>query len=299
MRVAITGGTGFLGRYVAEAIKNEGMVPVIITRTEPNDLDCLDEYCVTDYTEENLTKVLEDIDAVVHLAAKRATDSKIDSYKENEIITQNLYNACCRVDVKNIVYASTISVYSKKECLPWNEGQLPDPYSLYGISKLGCEYIGNLYSKKGLKIKNLRLAHLFGFNEKNNYMINKFFRQAHNKKQLMLDAKGVALREFLYAKDAASAIVCALKKEDLSGTLNIGSEEALTNQQVAETINKVFNNEGNLVIGEDLNEGITSSFMSSKKAEDILGYRAKYSFESAVKEISCLMEEMEDVPILY
>ena len=129
-------------------------------------------------------------------------------------------------------------------------------------------------------------------------MINKFFRQAHNKQQLMLNAKGVATREFLYARDAASAIVCALRKEDLSDTFNIGSEEALNNQQVAETINEAFNNKGNLTIGEDLNEGITSSFMSSKRAEGLLGYKAQYSFESAVKEISSLMEEMEDVPIL-
>ena len=136
MRVAITGGTGFLGRYVVEAIKSEGMVPVIITRKVPNELEYLDEYCVTNYTEESLTKILEGIDAVVHLAAKRATDSRIGSYKENEIITQNLYNACCKVDVKNVVYASTISVYSKEDCLPWKEEHLPVPYSLYGISKL-------------------------------------------------------------------------------------------------------------------------------------------------------------------
>src|SRR5699024_4529954 len=145
------------------------------------------------------------------------------------------------LDITNIVYASTISVYSNTDLLPWTEKQIPAPYLMYGVSKLTNEHIGNIYStKRNMYIKNLRLAHLFGFNEKNNYMINRFFRQAFHREQLVLNAKSVAKREFLYAKDSAKAILCALKQKSISGTFNIGSGEALTNYEVANKINKVF-----------------------------------------------------------
>ena len=113
---------------------------------------------------------------------------------------------------------------------------------MYGVSKFSCELIGNIYNKKyNMNIKNLRLAHLYGFNEKNNYMINKFMRQAFNNQPLKLNSLGVK-REFLYAKDAASAIVMAISKSDIFGTYNVGSEESLNNYEVANSINNIFEN---------------------------------------------------------
>lgn len=172
---------------------------------------------------------------------------------------------------------------------------------MYGVSKLANEYIGNIYSEnKGLFVKNLRLAHLFGFNEKNNYMINRFFRQAFHGEKLVINGKSIAKREFLYAKDAAKAIVSSLKKYDLSGTFNIGSEEAFTNYEVAKIINSVFGNDGNLLINNpNSDEGIYSSYMDSSKARAILNFSPDYTFIKALNEIYKLMRGLDDVPLWY
>lgn len=301
MKIAITGGSGFLGGYVVEKLKSEKYNPIIFTRKKIFEIENGCEYRVTDYSKQDLVEKLADIDAVVHLAAKRGSQGKISEFHDNEILTQNLYEACYERSILNIVFASTISVYSDQNTLPWTEKDLPASKLMYGVSKLVNEYIGNIYSEKGgLFIKNLRLAHIFGFNEKNNYMINRFMRQAFHRETLVVRGKSMAKREFLYAKDAAKAIVNALQKHDLSGTFNIGSGEAFTNLEVAEIINRVFDNKGNICLQDpEGDEGIESSYMDSSKSKEILEFSPSYTFESALKEIYVLMRRLDNVPLWY
>lgn len=302
MKVAITGGTGFLGKYVADLLNEEGYQPVILSRKNSQlESDSYFEVRSTDYSEFSLLNILKDVNAVVHLAATRGNQSKISEFQENEELTQNLYEACLKLGITNIVYASTISVYSDELLLPWSEEQIPAPYLMYGVSKLCCEFIGNIYSSKHkLRVKNLRFAHLYGFNEKNNYMINLFFRKAYHSQELVLHTNGSARREFLYAKDAAKSILFALKKDKIAGTFNIGSGEALTNYEVAQLINTAFNNSGNLkVLDPNEKESINSSYMLSTKAKNELNFTIDYGLSDAAVEIFKLMKELDDVPIFY
>lgn len=297
MKVAITGGTGFLGKNVISLLKEKEIDIKVLSRN----IEIKDFCYKTNYSKEDLINSLKDITAVIHLAASRGSQGEIKEFHNNEVLTQNLYDACVELNIKNVVYASTISVYSSAEELPWKEKNIPRPSSMYGISKVVCEQIGNLYSeKKGLKVKNLRLAHLYGFNEKNNYMINKFFRQAYNEQELVLDSKSEAKREFLYVKDAANAVYKALMTYEYTGTLNIGTQDQLTNIEVAKNINEVFNNNGNLTItNPNKIENIQSSYMDSSEAEKKIGFIPTYKFNEALKDIYILMEELENVPIFY
>ncbi|MEB6548870.1 NAD(P)-dependent oxidoreductase [Heyndrickxia sporothermodurans] len=301
MKIAITGGSGFLGKYLVERIKNENHKPVILSRREIDKLQTGYESRLTDYSKTNLLEKLLDIDAVIHLAAKRGSQGKISEFHDNEILTQNLYDACFELNITNIVYASSISVYSDEKLLPWKEEQIPTPELMYGVSKLTNEYLGNIYSrKKGMYIKNLRFAHLYGFNEKNNYMINRFFRQAFHREQLVLNTKSVAKREFLYAKDAAKAVICALKKDSTSGTYNVGSGEALTNYEVAVKINTIFGNANNLIVKDpDANEAIHPSYMDNSKAKIMLNFSPDYTFSTALSEIYTMMRGLDNVPLWY
>ena len=124
MKIAILGGSGFLGKYVVEEILKNGHTPIILTRR-----GIKNEYesRITDYSKEDLMIKLKDIDAVVHLAAKRGSQGLISEFYDNEVLTQNLYEACYEMNIKNIVYASTISVYSDEKYLPWTEDNVPQP----------------------------------------------------------------------------------------------------------------------------------------------------------------------------
>lgn len=298
MRVAITGGSGFIGQYLCQELFESGLTPVILTRKSSGNEKY--EVIETNYTFEDLENKLTRIDSLVHLASKRGSQGKILEFHENEVLTQTIFDVCSKLNIKNIVNASTISVYSDQTELPWNENSSIKPDLMYGISKFTNECIANVYSEKyQLNIKNLRIAHVFGFNEKNNYMINKFMRQAYNKKMLQLNVPGEAKREFIYAKDVAKAIKLALHHPK-SGTFNIGTGYALTNEEVALSINEVFQNFGMLeILDVSGKEDIKSSYMTSQEALKVLDFTPSYSIEEALEEIYKQMEELEHVPELY
>jgi UDP-glucose 4-epimerase len=296
MKVAITGGSGLLGRHFINYLhKCSHYTPIIISRRNCEDL-YKTEVRVTDYSIKSLTDSLVDIDAVVHLAAHRGNSNSIQDYQDNFLITQNLYESISINKIKNIVFASTIAVYSQDELLPWTELSLPEPISAYGISKLSGEYLGHIYAKQfKLQIKNLRFPPVFGFNSEENLkdrMINKFIMQAWEKEQLLLFSNPLVKREFLYVADAAKALFLAIDAEFLTGTYNTGSGETYTNLEIAQIINKAFENEGNIVVEDRKEIAIQSSFMNSSKAKNELGFEASYSLFNAMQEI---YKEMRNV----
>ncbi len=292
MRVAITGGSGFLGREVVSLIEKEKVHTPVVLGRNPSDGSKEYEYKQTDYSVDNLNAVLGDMDAVVHLAAIRGANGSIEDFHHNEIITENLFKSCVNTGIKNIVISSSIAVYSDVSRIPWDEEQLPSPKTIYGISKLVCEYLSHLYMKKhGLKVKSLRLAQILGDGERKGHMMNTFIDSAFEKRQLKVIGKSLAAREYVYVKDAARAILQAVAQPDVNGVFNIGSGQALTNLEIARLVNKCFHNEGNLDYNPSVSEEIESSLMDSSKAGNILGYNARFSICEALNDIKSIMQE--------
>lgn len=292
MKVAITGGNGFLAGYVIEAFVQSNYEIVVLTRKNGERQGIT--YTPTDYSYQDLFQKTKGCDAIVHLASTRKIYDNLSDYYPEINMTQALYDAAKDNDIGNIIYASSISVYSGST-LPYNEEQLTCPTSMYGLSKVIGEQIGLQYNVKyGMKIKNLRLAHLYGANENNNYMINIFFRKAFSHEQITVNSKGIAKREFLYAKDAASAILIGLSKSSLAGTFNIGSNEYLTNQEVGEIICSVMSPDMSVKVGNE-SETIHSSFMCNNKAKEKIGYIPNYTLKKAAEEIQKQMIIAQDV----
>lgn len=282
MKVVITGGNGFLAGYVIDAFVQEKYEIVILARKNGERKGIT--YTLTDYTYQDLIQKTKGCDAIVHLASTRKIYDNLSDYYPEINMTQALYDAAKDNGIGNIIYASSISVYSGG-MLPYSEEQLICPNSMYGLSKVIGEQIGLQYNAKyGMKIKNFRFAHIYGANENNNYMINVFFKKAFSKEQIIVNSKGIAKREFLYAKDAASAILTGLSKSDLEGTFNIGSNDYLTNQEVGEIICSVMSPDMRVIVGCEL-ETIHSSFMCNKNAMEKMGYFPKYTLKRATEEI--------------
>lgn len=284
MKVAITGGSGFLGKEVISALEHDASyIPVIIGKGKVNETN--HEYRTTDYSRENLKTVLTDIKAVIHLAAKRGTGGNIADYHTNINITNNLYESCTELGITNIVFSSTISIYSDVSKMPWSEESLPSTKTFYSVSKLACEHIGNIFHKNhGLNIKSLRIAQILGEGEIKG-MLNTFIDNAFEKRILKVTGKSVAKREFVYVKDVARAVILALKKDSVHGSFNIGSKASYSNYEIATMVNDVFDNKGNLFYDESIRETIESSLMDSSKAGKELGYLPQYSLKEALKDI--------------
>lgn len=295
MRVVVTGASGLVGTYLQELLKYTGIECVALSRSKK------EGYVQTDYSVDSLTSILEEKDALVHLAANRSSSRLLSDFTEDMTATQNLYEVAREKNIANIVFASSISVYSDVTELPWSETSKVQPVSTYGIVKRTLELLGEKYNRDyEMNIKNLRLAHLFGPGEQNNYMINLFFRKALNKQQLALNTQSTSKREFLYVKDACEAILHALKHPTESGSYNVGSTIQLTNYEVASEINTVFENQGNLLVKDESQpDNVKPSIMSSEAFRTTFGSQNHYTFNSALQEIKEDLERLEHVPEFY
>lgn len=291
MIIAITGSNGFIASHLINEIKNiEGGYKLKLIDIMPNTLNYQYEYFKTNYSIDELKKILKNVDAVIHLAARRGKEDNLNYFYDNIRITENIYFACASLNIKNIVFSSSISVYSDQNNLPWREYQAIQPVSFYGISKAVCEFMSELYNKKhNLNIKSLRIAPVYGIRNDGNFMIDIFIRKAIKKEKLIVIGKSIARREYIYVKDVVNAILISLKKSEQKGIFNIGSGEALTNLEVANYICDVFANKYDVEYLENEDEQIESSYMDSSKAKELLGFYPRFSFKDGLLDIKrCL-----------
>lgn len=303
MKVVITGASGFIGTQLQNHLKKSTLCEyqvISLVRT-------YGEKYYTDYSLDSLVAYMDGADVVVHLAAKRGSGIFFNEYVENINLTERVAIAAKSSRVKKVIYASSISVYSDQKSLPWNESQIITPKNLYGLSKyIGEEIIHMNLKNTKTQFFALRLAHVFGANEKNNYMINLFIRQAFLGKTLLVNNLTDDLREFVFVEDVLDAIEsCILFSKNTKQfyTMNIGSDNRLSNIQVAKKITEIFNSPRPEVVvnpnssKKRINEK-DESFMDSSLAKELLQYKST-EFSIALNKIKKMMEGTDDIQEIY
>jgi UDP-glucose 4-epimerase len=170
----VTGGAGFIGSHIAEALVSEGHGVRVLDnlstgkrenlRTFNNGITLI-EGDIRDA--EVVANAVRGVDYVIHQAALASVPRSIeDPSSTNEVNVQgtlNLLESARKGSVKRFVYASSSSVYGDSEVLPKTEAMFPEPKSPYAVSKLAGEYYCGVYSKiHGLPTVSLRYFNVFG-----------------------------------------------------------------------------------------------------------------------------------------
>lgn len=274
----MTGATGLIGSALVKAISETAEV-IGLTRGVG-----IDRLIHTDYSIESLTGIFEQANIVVHLAAIRGKENDYIHFMDNAVLTENILKAAVQAKVGRIIYMSSIAVYSDANLVPWTEDQPVQPQTFYGLSKIAGEYLCGLYSRKGLSYTIFRCGIVLGITN-NNRMTDVFIRNAAERKPLTIRGKSLAKRDFIYLKDVVDGLCWGVFEErNVNQIYNLGSGNAYTNLQVAEEINHVFGNNGNLIYLEDCSEGIEDSRMDSSKLRDA-GFQCKYNLTNALNDI--------------
>ena len=216
-------------------------------------------------------------------AKKYEPNEQISDYFTSINLSDNLFSACAVLNITNIVFLSSRTVYGVNPKIPWKEEIETSPSTFYGISKVTVEKLAEYYNNKyDLKIKTLRLAQIIGFGEREGYMIITFLNQAIHKKRLQLWGKGKGSRDYIYVKDVCIAIEKSLKNDKINGIFNIGSNKSTSHREFAEVINDVFNNEGNLEFIENIEEDKSAFLMNSNKAALELDWNPQWNIRDAL-----------------
>lgn len=225
-KILVTGGNGFLGRYVVSSLKSYGATNILVPRSAEYDL----------LERSNCQLLVRGVELVIHLAAQVGGIGYINEHPgemfyKNAVMGIELLEAARQANVKKFVSIGTACEYPEVLPLPLKEDDLWNGYpedttAPYGLAKKMLMVQGNAYKKQyGFNVIHLIPVNLYGpgdnFSSTSAHVIPALIKkiidaQSGNKKSVEVWGSGSATREFLYVKDAAEAVVqAALKYNDI------------------------------------------------------------------------------------
>jgi UDP-glucose 4-epimerase len=182
---------------------------------------------------------------VFHLAAqagvRKSWGRDFEIYTVNNVeATQRLLEACTRVTLEKIVYASSSSVYGDDTAMPMREDMMLQPVSPYGVTKLAAEQLCYLYHVNfGLPTVSLRYFTVYGPRQRPDMGFHKFLRAAILGQPITVYGDGEQTRDFTYVHDAVTATVAAATRGVPSRVYNVGGGSRVTVNEVLEMVGRV------------------------------------------------------------
>lgn len=299
----VTGGAGFIGSNLCEAILNMGYTVRCLDNLSTGKKENVDMFLDNPrYTFiegdirdlETCMSACEGVDYVLNQAAWGSVPRSIEMplfYEEVNIRgTLNMMEAARQQGVKKFVYASSSSVYGDHPVLPKVEGQEGNLLSPYALTKRVDEEYGKLYTKLyGLDTYGLRYFNVFGRRQNPDgayaAVIPKFIKQLLHGEVPTINGDGKQSRDFTYIDNVIEAnLKACLASHDAAGqafNIAFGGREYLINIYYGLTEALGIDVEPNF--GPDRAGDIKHSNADINKAKNLLGYDPDWSFEKGIK----------------
>ncbi len=250
MKVIVTGGAGFIGSHIAEALIKEKHEVIVIDNLETGSKDNLPKgtkFCnadIQDFDKVHEIFKKEKPDAVFHLAAQINVRSSIENPMKDAEVNMlgviSILEAMSRNGVKKIIFSSSAAVYGDPVFLPVSESHPLNPKSPYGLSKAGAEEYIKWYEKnKGIEYVILRYANVYGPRQGYKGEAGVIFLFANlllQKKTPTIFGDGKQTRDFIFVDDVVSANLSALKIKGKSKIFNIGTGTEITLNELYEKL---------------------------------------------------------------
>lgn len=292
-RVVITGGAGFLGKYIIEKLKILKPKMIFIPRSKDYDLR---KYHVC-------KKVFEKADYVIHLAANVGgigynQDHPSELFFDNMLIGVNCLKAAFEAKVNKFVSIGTICSYPKYTKVPFREEELWNGYpeetnAPYGLAKKML-IVGSkaLHDQFGFNAINLLQVNLYGpgdnFDPKSSHVIPALIRKFVEAKKndspsVTIWGTGKATREFLYVEDAAGGIILATERYNNPEPVNLGAGFEISIKKLTEKIQKITGYKGKIVWDRTKPDGQPRRMLDISKAKRLFGFSAKTKFDKGLQ----------------
>jgi len=235
MKILVTGATGFIGRYLVEALARENHEVSALVR-ETSKVDFLKqrgiECIIGDVSvERSLRPVLgRTFDAVFHCAGYVKNDDWKKLHRVNVVGTENICSLCLKLGVERLVSLSSVAVVSGNDAPVLTEDLAYNATNLYGYSKLDAESKVVESRKNGLRVAIVRPCMVYGLGEPHAMDKITFFLKH---RLLPLIGDGKAKWHLGYVENIVDAMLLALKKEEaLQGSFFAADEEILTVKEI-------------------------------------------------------------------
>ncbi len=294
MRAVVTGGAGFIGSHLTDALLTNGYKVIVIDDLISGDKKNINphaKFINKNILSGDLSSEFSDVDTVFHLAAdpnvRTSAENPKASFDINVLGTFNILEACRAREIKQIVFTSTSTVYGQAKKLPTPENYPCEPISNYGASKLACEgYISSYAHTYGIKGTVLRFANIFGPRSTHGIMYDFYNKLKRNPNEMEILGNGKQEKSYLYIDDCIEAMLVATQKQkEIYSVFNVGSEETHSVNQVARVMCKILNLKPKFTYTgtpEGWKGDVTKMLLDVKKLKKI-GWKEKTSFEDGVE----------------
>jgi UDP-glucuronate 4-epimerase len=304
MKVLVTGGAGFIGSHMVDALLTDGHTVSVI--------DDFNDFYDPKIKRKNLDPVLDDIrlhsidirdkdavlstfsverpDAVLHLAARAGVRPSIESpelYLATNINgTFHLLEAAKEYGVKRFVFASSSSVYGASGVAPFREDQvLNQTLSPYASTKLACEHLCSHYSYLyQIGVICLRFFTVYGPRQRPDLAIHRFTDLIYRGKPIDVYGDGTARRDFTYIEDIVQGVVASINHDGAPFDIfNLGESEPIELREVIAKIETTLEKKATINTLPPVPGDMPATYADISKARRLLGYAPTTPIQSGLR----------------
>jgi len=305
VRILITGGAGFIGSHVAEALLREGH--------EISIADDLNDFYSPAQKEENLSAircsgpvefyrvdirddsaVREVFDAgrpdlVVHLAARAGVRPSLQQpllYQQVNVGgTLMLLEQCRRRNIQRFIFASSSSVYGAANRVPFHEeDSVYRPISPYAATKLAGEHLCYTYSHLyGIRTICLRFFTVYGPRQRPDLAIHKFTDMIAKGEPIPVYGDGSSSRDYTYIGDVVGGVLAAARRDDPFEIVNLGNSSPVSLRTLIETIERALGAKAKIRWLPEQPGDVPITYADISKAQRLLGYHPRTPFPAGIE----------------
>ena len=297
MKTLVTGGAGFIGSHLADALLAEGhQVRIIdnLSTGKASNLPIKAEFIHQDLLATSWNDdICSDIDCIFHLAAipsvPRSIAAPIITQRSGEMTTVSLLQSAVRRKVKKIIFAASSSAYGNANS-PQVETMLPNPMSPYAASKIACEnYIKAFCHCFDIEGICLRYFNVFGPRQDPSSpysgVISVFMKEMKNGVSPTVFGDGLQTRDFIYVDNVVQANIMAMRSNKVfkGETFNIGSGQGISINDLVSEMNKALNTDLKPIYKDERKGDVRHSCANIEAAKTVLGYDPTISFSAGIE----------------
>lgn len=292
-KILVTGGSGFLGQHLVEALLALGENVRNLDLNEPSVKHERLEFIKGSFTNPDLIdEALTGCDVVFHLASttvpKTSNDDPIFDINTNLIGTVAMLNTAVAKKLDKFIFISSGgTVYGSPTQLPVPEDHQTDATCSYGVIKLAIEkYLQIYHQQHGLNTCSLRLSNPYGEHQRIDLglgAVTTFCHKALNDEPIEIWGDGSVVRDFIYVRDAANAMVLAMNSECSGSVINIGYGSGISLNNLIEKIEMTLGYEVQKTYYPGRGFDVPEIYLDISRAKDVLGWVPETSLNDGIK----------------
>ena len=293
--VLVTGGAGFVGSHIADALVGENDVRVVddMTNGRTENVPAGATFVEGDIRDDEvLARAMEGVDVVFHQAGLVSVPASVgdpaESQSRNAAATLGVLERARREDAR-VVIASSVAIYGDPEELPVREDDPKRPDSPYGVDKLAIDHYARLYHEHyGLDTVALRYFNVYGPRQSGGSysgVIGTFLDQARAGDPITVHGDGRQTRDFVHVADVVRANLAAGHTDAVGRAFNVGTGESVTIRDLADRIREMTAGDSEVVHTDGRDEDVERSRADVAAAHYELGYDPRVPLSEGLRDL--------------